>query len=102
MVNWRKKDESFDLLIRNKFLSDYEKAQLRNTIIGDSITVQNDSNKLEAKYIAQDIITGRAAEIRGNGLFTTDGKVVDISAYLSDDTVKTTMDAIKEQLGEEE
>jgi len=85
----------------NTNLSDYEKAQLRNTIIGDSITVQNESNKLEAKYIAQDIITGRAAEIRGNGLFTTDGKVVDISAYLSDDTVKTTMSAIKEQLGED-
>ena len=85
----------------NPNLSDYEKAQLRKTIIGDSIKVQNDSNKLEAKYIAQDIITSRAAQIRAGGLFTTDGKVVDLSAYLSDDTVKTTMDAIKEQLGED-
>jgi len=84
----------------NTNLSDYEKAQLRNTIIGDNIKVQNDSNKLEAKYIAGDIVTSRAAEIRGAGLFTTDGKVVDISAYLGDQTLTTTMDAVKEQLGE--
>ena len=84
----------------NTNLSDYEKAQLRNTIIGDNIKVQNDSNKLEAKYIAGDIVTSRAAEIRASGLFTTDGNVVDLSPYLGDETLTTTMDAVKEQLGE--
>lgn len=85
----------------NKNLTVYEKAQLRNTIIGDNIKVQNDSNIQEAKYIAGGIATRRAAELRSQGLFTENGSVVDLSPYLSDETLTTMIDAAREELGED-
>lgn len=95
-------DEEFFLadLNANKNLNDYEKAQLRNIIIGNAQAEIEKTNLNKGIYQAKSIVRLSANELRSNGIMNVNGGVNDFSAFLSDEAVDATLKLVKDQVGE--